>query len=420
MRRTLIAVGIVLAACCYFTAIRVFPGLSANAKSGLHGGGVLIANVADSRTAPVRTKSSQRPPSRPRATHEARQLRDFFLAPLEFDGLTLLESLAKLRTAYEDTCRESGETPLQLIFTLPPGNNPRLRLNPGSRTLESSVHMLAGMAKLSVRRFGREYRFTAPPDGRGKLMTEQFSVNSGMPLIPNDYNPFDSDSARPVVNTNAFLAGLELDPSTRITLLPDKLKIETSSAADYAAITSFKEAAEINSPTLHKVTAMILEIPAGAAWDHQDHFQLDDIQLQTLLREATQTPGMELKTAPSITAKPGEDSAIEIVHEFVARAGNPEDGFETYRVGLVVNLNLKPLGLGHQVVVDFSDTSGGVDPVTGVAVINTHAGITDQTFSRDATTIANVDTHPDGTRTVLLLTTTLIGPTGAPARAEQP
>ena len=53
-------------------------------------------------------------------------------------------------------------------------------------------------------------------------------------------------------------------------------------------------------------------------------------------------------------------------------------------------------------------------------MINTHAAIADQTFSGDAKTIANVDTHPDGTRTVLLLTTTLIGHTGAPARGGQP
>jgi hypothetical protein len=71
---------------------------------------------ADGSTTPLKTRSSNRPPPGPRATHGPQPWRDFFLPAQEINGITLAEALNQLRTAYETTCRETGEVPLQVTF----------------------------------------------------------------------------------------------------------------------------------------------------------------------------------------------------------------------------------------------------------------------------------------------------------------
>lgn len=208
---------------------------------------------ADASAAPFKTRSANRPPPGPRATHGPRQWRDFFLPAQEITGLTLAEALNQLRTAYETTCRETGEVPRQVTFKLPADNATRIRLKLGRRTLESSVHLLAAISRLAVQRHGREYRFTAPVDQPGRHSTD----------------------------------------------------------------------------------------------------------------------------------------------------------------------SLQTLGLGHQLDVNLSDTSGDVDDATGEASITERVAIQSNGFSGDSATRVQVQTRPDGSRAVLLVTPTLIDPTGRPARTGE-
>ena len=88
-------------------------------------------------------------------------------------------------------------------------------------------------------------------------------------------------------------------------------------------------------------------------------------------------------------------------------------------VGLAINFNSSPLGFGHHVDMNFTDTTGNVDEVTGEAAIIERAAIQGNGFSGDGATRLQVQTRPDGGRIVVLVTPMLIDPTGRPARAEQ-
>lgn len=387
---------------------------------------------ADGSAAPLRTRSSDRPPSGPRATHGPQQWRDFFLPAQDINGLTLAEALNQLRAAYEATCRETGEVPLQVTFKLPTDHATRIRLNLGRRTLESSVHLLAAIAKLTVQRHGREYRFTAAADQPGRSATEALEIPSNFqaklfPATAGSEDPFarTSPAVAPPMSPDSLRAalaaiGLELDPNTRLTLQPDlKLTIDTTSAADRAAISSLVESAKLDPPTQTKVTARILEVAADVMWNLPDGTLLDESQKQAFFRKMGQTKGVDLLTMPSVMALPDQPANITIGREFVIPVKGADNEFETHMVGRAINLNASPLGLGHHVDVNYTDTTGEVDDVTGEAAITERAAIQGNGFAGDSATRVQVQTRPDGSRVVLLLTPTLIDPTGRPARAGQ-
>jgi hypothetical protein len=374
---------------------------------------------ADGSAAPLRTRSSDRPPSGPRATHGPQQWRDFFLPAQDINGLTLADALNQLRTAYEATCRETGEVPLRVTFKLPADHTTRIRLKLGRRTLESSVHLLAAITKLTVQRHGREYRFTAATDQPDRHLTEALEIPSNFQakLFPAaGGQPMSGDSLR------AALAaiGLERDPNTRLTLQPAlKLTIDTTSAADRAAISSLVESAQLDPPLQIKLTAKMLEVPADVAWKYPDGTLFDDAQTQAFSREMVQTKRVDLLTMPSVMALPDQPANITIGRDFVTPVKGAENEFETHMVGQAINLNANPLGLGHHVDVNFADTTGEVDDATGEASITERAAIQGNGFAGDSATRVQVQTRPDGSRAVLLLTPTLIDPTGRPARAGQ-
>lgn len=373
----------------------------------------------DGSAAPLKTRSSNRPPPGPRATHGPQQWRDFFLPAQEINNLTLAEALNQLRSAYEATCRETGEVPLQVVFKLPPNHTTRIRLKLGRRTLESSVHLLAGIGKLTVRRHGREFRFTAATDQPGRPSTEALEIP---PNFQAKLFPAAGDQPMSGGNLRAAFAsaGLELDPNTRLTLQPDhKLIIETTSAADRAALASLVEGARLDPMFQAKLAAKIIEVPADVAWSHPDGTVLDDAQMQALLRELSRTKGVELLTAPSVTAQPEQPASIEIGRDFVIPVKGADHEFETHRVGLAIGLNASPLGLGHQLAVDFSDTSGGTDPATGEAAITERAAMHGNGYSGDGATRLQVQTRPDGSRVVLFVTPARIDATGRPVRDAQ-
>jgi hypothetical protein len=373
----------------------------------------------DGSAAPHKTKSSDRPAPALRATHGPQQWRDFFLPAQEIDNLTLAEALNQLRTAYEATCRETGEVPLQVTFKLPSQPSTRISLKLGRRTLESSVHLLAAVTKLTVRRHGREYRFTAAADSPGQHSTASLELppNFQAKLFPAGGNqPMSVESLR------AGLAsmGLELNSSTLLTLDPNlKLTIETTSAADRAALASLVESAKLDPPLQTKLTARILEVAADVAWNIPDGTMLDDSQAQTFFRKMSQTKGVDLLTMPSVMAKPDQAADITIGREFITQVKGAENEFETHMVGLAINFNSSPLGLGHHVDMNFTDTTGNVDDVTGEATITERAAVQGNGFSGDSTTRLQVQTRPDGSRIVVLVTPMLIDSTGRPARAEQ-
>jgi hypothetical protein len=329
-------------------------------------------------------------------------LRYFYLQPLDFTGITLQEALERLRAAYVQACRDSGEEPLPLVFTLPPGFNPTLRMMTRSRTLESTVHLLAAASKLSVKRHGREFRFTTPPEAGGRVVKREFDLPFG-------------------INAADYLAemGIILDPGTRVVSSPGSLILENANTADLAAVCSLAMSLAMDPTVTLKLTAKLVNLPAGTEWPHADQSILSDAEIQSVMRGLASRKDVELMTLPSVVAKSEQDATIEIVRELIAPSGDPAGGFEAHPVGLVLNSNVNPRGFGYQVKSDLSVTAGQVDPVTGRAVIEHQAGIAGETFATDTGTVVMVQTHADGSRTVLMVSPVRIDATGAPVSERE-
>jgi hypothetical protein len=90
--------------------------------------------------------------------------------------------------------------------------------------------------------------------------------------------------------------------------------------------------------------------------------------------------------------------------------------FETHNVGHVVKFSGTFLGLGQRMDVDYTDTEGGFDPVTGQAQINTKAEIKETSYIGDGSTKLYIQTRPDGSRRVMMTTSTRIDATGNPVK----
>jgi hypothetical protein len=172
-----------------------------------------------------RTKASNREISDRAATHRPERLKEFMLPEIAIDGLDLDAALRKLLAVYQDACRKTGETALDLKFVVPPGTDRKLHLRLGSRSFKSSVQLLATVSGMKVSRDGMEYRFAAIQD---KRTTVKRTLN-----VPPDFQSVlgdlkDGQAAQAPVLDLINRLGIELDPSTRLTLGADgKLAMET-------------------------------------------------------------------------------------------------------------------------------------------------------------------------------------------------
>ncbi len=348
--------------------------------------------------APLRTKVSDRTPPLPRPTHRPDQLRDFMLPEMEIEGLVLESALAKLKAAYEEACRFSGETPHQLVFDVPSGGDP-LHLRLSARNLDGSIRLLGAVAGFHVQRQGAEYRFTKIEENR-KLVKRTLEAD------PNLRN------AR-ILIADLTAQGLRLDPSTRVLLGADgRITLETMSAADEAAVMAIFDLD--HSSFQHELEMKVIELQAGMDWTPPEGASLDPEQEMAMLRELTQRRGVDLLTTPTIMARNAQPATIELVREHIVPSETGEGGFETHDVGVIVLLQPSALGFGHQVDLNFREAVADYDQPPGSQFYDrTH--ITDAGFSANGASRLLMQTREDGSRVLVLLKPTLMDVTGRPA-----
>lgn len=320
-----------------------------------------------------RTKVANREPAGPRATHAPERLKEFMLPEVVIDGLTLGEALQKLMGVYEETRGKTGETPLRLTFDLPPGNAKKLNLKLSPRNFHSSVQVLATYSGMKLSRNKTVYHFEPFPDER-KQVSLAFEVPSDFasrlieqaripPLSCFEQFKFPSSvGAFPASLPLGAISGLDLDPSTQLTLGPSgSLKLETTSSADAAMISALTETLGAEKPILHTFTSKVVEIPADSVWTAPEVSQISDGQLQSLMREMAVTKGTELTTLPSITTKSGQQAKIEMIRELIVQTGDSATHFEKHDIGKVVNIAGNALGFGQETTIRYTDTTGGPD-----------------------------------------------------------
>lgn len=376
------------------------------------------AAADDGGVSPLPGKASVRFATDPAATHPPERLNQFYLPQVSIDGLPLEAALKQLQAAYEDACRETGETPLALTFSVPRGQDRLLTVKIGGGTFDNSIRLLASLSSLKVKREGSAYVFEAPAE-TGKLVKKSL-------LVPPDIlsrlkSAASSPSAANVDVAGAVAAlGIELDPSTRLKFSPGSstLQIETTRAADEVAVSSMVERLLGERPVQHKVDTKILELGKDVEWTPPDNAQLDEAGMQLLMRELA-TKGVDLMTAPSTVARDGQAAKVEIVREYIFPVPGSENEFNSEDVGVKLDVTPVVLGFGQKLEVGFNVTDVEMDPTSNEFKIVNRASIADNSFSRDSSTRLHVETRPDGSRVLLLVTSTLVDATGRPVRPAE-
>jgi hypothetical protein len=171
---------------------------------------------------PLRTKVVNREADSLRFTHSPERLRDFMLPALDIEGMNLEAALGKLKVAYDDACRKSGETPLPLTFSITPGENRKLTVHLPVGSFKSSVQLLAAFSGMKVSRKGTAYQFSP-------IENEQKTVHRNLEVPPNFQSTLNEIAGRNITSSDPFavpqvsiqenLEGLGLiSPSTRVSL----------------------------------------------------------------------------------------------------------------------------------------------------------------------------------------------------------
>jgi hypothetical protein len=298
---------------------------------------------------------------------------------------------------------------------VPPGLDRPLTVKIGSATLDNSIRLLASLSSLKVKREGPAYVFEVPEE-TGKLVKRTLGVPPD--ILSRLRSAASSPSGGPADLAGAIAAlGIELDPSTRLKFSPGSstLQIETTRAADEVAVSAMIERLLGELPIQHMLQTKVIELSADLEWTPPESAQLDEAGMQLLMRELA-IKGVDLMTMPSITARDGQAAKVEIVRDLVSPVPGSDGEFKTDKVGVVLDVTPAVLGFGQKLDLGFNVTEGDIDPETGGAVIVKRASIADASFTRDASTRLHVETRPDGSRVLLLVTPTLIDAVGHPVR----
>ncbi|RYD22979.1 MAG: hypothetical protein EOP88_06065 [Verrucomicrobiaceae bacterium] len=370
---------------------------------------------ASTSDAAPKTKVANRDRGPVAATHPPQRLREFILPEVKIEGLGLEEALRKLYATYQDACIRSGEHPLPLEFTVPPGNKHRLNLRLAEQNFNSSVHLLAALCGMKVSRDDLEYRFE-PIAEESKLAQQAMRVSPDLSARLLAMAGLDPETRMPFTEIAAAL-GLELDASTRLSLTASGvLNMESASFSDVSALTALVKSADEQRPLQHKFTSHLLELSPDYQGTLPDLSVMAASERLLFLRNMAQKIGVTVSTFPTCTAKSGQDTTVEVTRELIAEKEGIVGEFESHQTGHILKIRSDSLGFGHDLSVHYTDTTGALDPVTLRPIINRRTDISDTGFSGDNNTRISVQTRPDGSKTLFLLTSEMIDATGRPIR----
>lgn len=381
------------------------------------------ANLAahEDGSGPLRTKVVNRESESIRFTHSPERLREFMLPALDIEEMHLEAALGKLKMAYDEACRKSGETPLPLTFSINPGENRKLTVHLPVGSFKSSVQLLATLSGMKVSRKGTAYQFSP-------IENEQKTVHRNLEVPQNFQGALDEIAGRneatsedpfvePQVSIQENLEGLGLiSPSTRVSLAANgELKMESQNSADAELLSDLVRNLDDQVPIQVRHETKIVEIPSGSDWTPPENPNLTAAGMDAVMRGLAQTNGAELKTLPSITARYGQIAKIEIVRELIYPTDLSNTQFETRDIGKVLTIHTNPIAFGNEVGFDYTDTvAESIDAAVSEAPIQTRTQMSEISYVDDAGTRMVVQTRTDGSRTVLFIGTQKIDAAGLP------
>lgn len=375
----------------------------------------------------LRTKVAQREKTS-RQTHSPERLKEFMLPTIALEGLSLQAATQKLMAAYQQACQISGETALPLTFKIPPEATRLLNVRLPAGNLNSSVQLLATLYGMKATRQGSEYRFEpladeykaisrkieAPPD-----LNEALSRLSGLMPEPSS-DPMNPDEVIIFPNTAEGLeaCGIQLAPSTRLTLSSSgELTLETTSTADAESVAALVKFMSEKPRNQMYISTKLMELPSGADWLPADSTNLTDEEVQKLMRQSALTKGTDLKTLPSLTLLNGHKTTFDQTREVIWATDDSGHNFDKREVGKTLELKAAFLGFGREIEVKYQDTTFEFDKETmKLPTFTDRAKMNSTSFNTDGQTRFIKQTRPDGTETLLLITSQIIDSTGRPVR----
>lgn len=369
-------------------------------------------------------------------SHDPKRLGDFILPEIVIDGLTLEVAVDRLKVAYENACQQTSETPIALGFNIPAATQKRLSVKLPSASFQVSVMTLASLAQMKAERHGAEYRFSAiegggkvtktvqvPPDFCTQL--EKMSQSSGKRL----------PAAELLANV-----GVIADRNAPADLKPNgNLILTEMPAAEVETISNFISAAFSTPPTQIKFTITAAELTPDAAVMSPEVDSMTDAQAEDFKNTVATKKGAKLSPLPTVTAKVGEEAAIENVRNFpkpVSEERQPLAGLRNGRAvagaeagamasdkkpllgqtGQVAHVAGTLVGLKINVKFDYTDTVGSISQTTHNAELKPHAKFQTNGFFTDGSTRLFSQTREDGSKTLLLVKSEIIDAMGRPYR----
>jgi hypothetical protein len=375
--------------------------------------GKSAAAMLDGETGNQRTNPGRRQPDGHPLTHGPGRLQAFMLPNLVIDGKTLPEALLILKAAYEETCRETGEIALPLSFVIAPGNHEKLRVHLGVRNLNTSIRLLGALAGMKVSRNGVEYRFDHIGD-RHQAIKRTLTPPANLARLLKAMTGGSSDES--IANQLASL-GMRIDPSTELTLNDQgEVVIETGSPADFAALSAILKLLEEEFRLIQQFSASIIELPVDAGLDAVVNHWLDKNGVGQLMHDVRQTPGARILAVPSSITSNGEPATFEIYHGKLYPTESEEGDVER-GLGNLLRLKGSALGFGNQLDINFTSQ----DLVSGPFQANNEGNadrirIDDESFRTESGTKVIVHTRADGSKVLLVVTSTLTDPGGRPVQ----
>jgi len=265
----------------------------------------------------------------PLSGHQAGDLSQFLLPPVEGREVSFHGAVKILMEAYKDACYRSLTEPLAPEFSLPEETSTRLSFSIERPNFEVALKHLAALAGYTVRIDGLAFTFEPVPDSELVVSkTHQMGVGQAGALkrqlrrleLLNDPSLAGMVAAAGLAAPNRTLA-FQPGGVLQAALTPSEhLKLETWLAALFPQA-SFK--------------ASVTWIHAGKPLEI-DPRQATPNQIREWLGSLANQEGVKVVVAPSVTLREMQEGTIEIIH------GTPDDWtgtrmvIEAERVGLAI------------------------------------------------------------------------------------
>jgi len=351
------------------------------------------------------------------STHTPERLSDFFLPPdLLIENLTLQQALQVLKTSYEDTCYEIGETPLKLTFNLPDTDNGQLISTRLNGTFTNAIQYLALLARMEMTRNGTTYQFTHPDESLGKSITKEHTVPSNiLSLIAKNYigDPTELENLPPLELAKAL--GIQLAPTTQIAFLKgaSRIIVRSGNTFDHEILSNLIENASspgkqfrFSTKTVALSPDVNIELPKFSPISADD--------LEHFMREVSSLPGVNISSLPSVVARNGEPAKVEIVRGLPTK---PDSNTKPLTAGITLDIESNRIGFGQDSSFHFQHTQfarpskhSPPEEIVVEELLNSEQAV----YGDNQDTSVMLETHPDGSRTLVLVTTSEIDTNDSP------